>query len=60
MLRRNLPIRIADKLGTALFSQLSTIHRHVLKNEAEREYFRKVWPIYICKIKSVGLCQQNR
>lgn len=43
------------QISTALFSQLSTIHRHVLKTEAEREYFRKVLAnLYLPKLNQLG------
>lgn len=43
------------QISTALFSQLSTIHRHVLKTEAEREHFRKVLAnLYLPKLNQLG------
>ncbi|MGK7774984.1 M1 family aminopeptidase, partial [Acinetobacter baumannii] len=43
------------QISTALFSQLSTIHRHVLKTEAEREHFRKVLGnLYLPKLNQLG------
>lgn len=43
------------QISTALFSQLSTIHRHVLKTEAERERFRKVLAnLYLPKLNQLG------
>ncbi len=43
------------QISTALFSQLSTIHRHVLKTEAEREHFRKaVANLYLPKLNQLG------
>ncbi|WP_309949630.1 M1 family metallopeptidase [Acinetobacter calcoaceticus] len=43
------------QISTALFSQLSTIHRHVLKTDAEREHFRKVLAsLYLPKLNQLG------
>ncbi len=43
------------QISTALFSQLGTIHRHVLKTEAEREHFRKVLAnLYLPKLNQLG------
>jgi alanyl aminopeptidase len=43
------------QISTALFSQLSTIYRHVLKTEAEREHFRKVLAnLYLPKLNQLG------
>ncbi|WP_410468909.1 M1 family aminopeptidase [Acinetobacter baumannii] len=43
------------QISTALFSQLSTIHRHVLKTEVEREHFRKVLAnLYLPKLNQLG------
>lgn len=43
------------QISTALFSQLNTIHRHVLKTDAEREHFRKVLAnLYLPKLNQLG------
>ncbi|MDI9745612.1 M1 family metallopeptidase [Acinetobacter nosocomialis] len=43
------------QISTALFSQLSTIHCHVLKTEAEREHFRKALAnLYLPKLNQLG------
>ncbi len=43
------------QISTALFQQLSTIQRHVLKTEAEREHFRKVLAnLYLPKLNQLG------
>jgi len=43
------------QISTALFFQLSAIHRYVLKTEAEREHFRKVLAnLYLPKLNQLG------
>jgi alanyl aminopeptidase len=43
------------QISTALFPQLSTIQRHVLKTEAEREHFRKALTnLYLPKLNQLG------
>lgn len=43
------------QISTALFFQLSAIHRYVLKTEPEREHFRKVLAnLYLPKLNQLG------